>query len=71
MTGFWLVSIIVLWIVVIGLSLIILALAKEVEVLHNRVDSSRRFIGISANGEIVNKKQTASQQEEMKSVEGI
>lgn len=39
MNGFWLVSYIVLWLVTIGEGLVLLALAREVEVLHKHVDS--------------------------------
>lgn len=39
MTGFWLVSYIVLWLIVIVGGLIIIALAREIEVLHRHVDS--------------------------------
>ncbi|MEB2334787.1 MAG: hypothetical protein OZ914_10820 [Anaerolineaceae bacterium] len=38
MTGFWLVSYIVLWLLVIVGGLIIIALAREVETLHNHVE---------------------------------
>ena len=43
MTGFWLVSFIVLWIVVISLALIIFMMAREIEVLHTRLDSYKHF----------------------------
>lgn len=43
MTGFWLVSFIVLWVVVIGLALVVLAMAREIESLHTRLDSLMRF----------------------------
>ncbi|GAB4463507.1 MAG: hypothetical protein Kow0070_24100 [Anaerolineales bacterium] len=41
MSGFWLVSYIVLWLMVIGEGLVILALAREIEELHKRQDVSR------------------------------
>lgn len=39
MTGFWLVSYLVLWLIVIVSGLTIIALAREIEVLHKHVDS--------------------------------
>ena len=39
MTGFWLLSYIVLWLLVIVGGLIIIALAREIEVLHKHVNS--------------------------------
>ena len=39
MTGFWLLSYIVLWLIAIGEGLVILALAREVEELHKHLDS--------------------------------
>lgn len=70
MTGFWLISFLVLWIVVIGLAMVILALAREVEVLHKRVDSISRFNGISYDGENADKNQSVIQQEKTEPVTG-
>ena len=42
MTGFWLISYLVLWIIVIGFAMVILALAREIEVLHQQLESFRR-----------------------------
>jgi hypothetical protein len=42
MTGFWLVSYIVLWLIVIGEGLVILALAREIEESHKKLDSLHR-----------------------------
>lgn len=44
MTGFWLVSYIVLWLIVIVGSLIIIALAREIEELHKHVNALRPFL---------------------------
>ena len=44
MTGFWLVSYIILWLLVIVGGLILIALAREVEVLHKHVDSLRHYL---------------------------
>lgn len=44
MTGFWLVSYIVLWLLVIVGGLTLIALAREVEVLHKQVDSLRHYL---------------------------
>jgi hypothetical protein len=68
MTGFWLISFLVLWIVVLGLATIILALAREVEVLYKRVDSISRFNGISYDEENVDKNQSVIQQEKTEPV---
>jgi hypothetical protein len=43
MTGFWLVSYIVLWLIVIVGGFTIIALAREIEVLHKHIDSLRRY----------------------------
>lgn len=45
MSGFWLIGFIVLWIVVVGLALVILAMAKEIENLHVRLDSVVQYLG--------------------------
>ncbi len=45
MNGFWLVSFVVLWIVVVMLALIILAMAKEIEALHTKINSLSRILG--------------------------
>lgn len=39
MTGFWLVSFIVLWLVVLAGAVVILALAREIESLHARLEA--------------------------------
>ena len=39
MTGFWLVSYIVLWLIVIVSGLTIIALAREIEILHKNIDT--------------------------------
>ena len=44
MTGFWLVSFIVLWVVVVGLALVILAIAREIEQLHARLEAMQRYL---------------------------
>lgn len=45
MSGFWLISFVVLWILVVSLALVILALAREIESLHTRLDSLTKFLG--------------------------
>lgn len=42
MTGFWLVSYIVLWVVVIGEGLVILMLSREIESVHTRLEAVER-----------------------------
>jgi predicted Holliday junction resolvase-like endonuclease len=44
MTGFWLASYIVLWLIVVAGSLIIMALAREIEELHKRIDSLQPYL---------------------------
>lgn len=44
MSGIWLVSYIVLWLIVIVSGLIIIALAREVEALHMHIDSLRPYL---------------------------
>lgn len=44
MTGFWLVSYIVLWLIVIVSGLTIIVLAREIEVLHKHMDSLRPYL---------------------------
>jgi len=42
MTGFWLVSYIVLWVVVIGEGLVILMLSREIESVQTRLEAVER-----------------------------
>jgi hypothetical protein len=42
MTGIWLVSYIVLWLLVLGGGAVILILAREIEALHARLESIER-----------------------------
>lgn len=44
MSAWWLISYAVLWALMIAAGLVILALAREVETLHRRLDSLYRFI---------------------------
>lgn len=44
MSGIWLVSYIVLWLIVIVSGFIIIALAREIEVLHKRMDSLSSYL---------------------------
>lgn len=44
MTGFWLVSYIILWLLVVVGGLIIIALAREIEVLHKHMDSLSPYL---------------------------
>lgn len=39
MTGFWLISYIVLWLIVIASGLTIMVLAREMEALHKNLDA--------------------------------
>lgn len=47
MTGFWLVSYIVLWLIVIVGGLILIALAREIEALHKQMDSLLPYLSKS------------------------
>jgi hypothetical protein len=54
MTGLWLVSYVVLWSLLIAAGLVILALAREVEALHTRLDSLMKYASqadFGANGQ--------------------
>ena len=42
MTGFWLISYVVLWLLVLGEGLVILVLAREIESLHKRLEAAGR-----------------------------
>ena len=42
MTGIWLLSYVVLWLLVLGGAVVILMLAREIEVLHQRQDALER-----------------------------
>ena len=44
MSGFWLVSYVVLWLVVIGGGLAFLAMAREMEALHKKLDTLQKFL---------------------------
>lgn len=44
MSGVWLISYVVLWLVVILGGLTLLALAREIEVLHQQLDSLRPYL---------------------------
>lgn len=44
MTGFWLASFIVLWVVVVSLALVILAMAREIEDMHRRLESMSHYM---------------------------
>ncbi len=44
MSGLWLVSYVVLWLLVILGGLTVLALAREVEALHRQLDSIRPYL---------------------------
>ncbi len=50
MTGFWLVSYIVLWLIVIVSGLTIIALAREIEVLHKQMDSLLPYLSKTDSG---------------------
>ena len=42
MTGIWLISYVVLWLLVLGAGVVILILAREIEALHQRQDAMER-----------------------------
>ncbi len=44
MTGLWLITYIILWIIVIMGVITILAMAREIEVLHRHLDSLKHFL---------------------------
>lgn len=44
MSSIWLISYLVLWLLVMGLGLVILALAREVEALHTRLDALQKYL---------------------------
>lgn len=44
MNGFWLASYLILWLVVVGCGLVLLALGREIEALHRRLDSLDRYL---------------------------
>ena len=44
MSGFWLVSYVVLWLVVISGGLAFLAMAREMETLHKKLDALQKFL---------------------------
>lgn len=50
MSGFWLVSYVILWLLLIGAVLVILAMAREVEALHSRLDRLQKYLGSSYHG---------------------
>jgi predicted Holliday junction resolvase-like endonuclease len=59
MSGIWLVSYVVLWLIVIGLVLVILALSREIEALHARLDSVHKFISRTDSDSTVNEHSNA------------
>jgi len=44
MSGFWLVSYLVLWLVIIGGGLAFLAMAWEIETLHKKLDTLEKYL---------------------------
>jgi hypothetical protein len=44
MSGMWMIGYVVLWLLVMGLGMAVLALAREVEMLHTRLESLYRFL---------------------------
>lgn len=50
MSDFWMVSYIVLWLLAIGMGLVVLALAREIESLHTRLDWLQKYLGRSDFG---------------------
>jgi hypothetical protein len=44
MSGFWLISYLILWLVVIGGALGFFAMAREMETLHKKLDSLEKFL---------------------------
>jgi uncharacterized protein YoxC len=54
MTGLWLISYIVLWILTLILAIVVIALAREVEALHHQLDNTQKLVRklvTSVNGE--------------------
>ncbi|GAB4578430.1 MAG: hypothetical protein Fur0022_11650 [Anaerolineales bacterium] len=44
MSGFWLISYVVLWLLVIGGALAFFAMAREIETLHKKLDTLQKFL---------------------------
>lgn len=44
MTGFWLASFVVLWVVVVALAMVILAMAREIEDMHRRLETMSYYM---------------------------
>jgi Trk-type K+ transport system membrane component len=44
MNGFWLISYLILWLVVIGGALGFFAMAREMETLHKKLDTLEKFL---------------------------
>lgn len=51
MSGFWLISYIILWLVVIGGGLAFLTVARETESLHKRIDSLEKLLRQIVSGD--------------------
>ena len=54
MSGMWLVSYGILWLLVITAGLVIFALAREVELLHKHFDALIKFLGNPDRGKDIN-----------------
>ena len=44
MSGFWLISYIILWLLVIGGALGFFAMAREIETLHKKLDTLEKYL---------------------------
>ncbi len=44
MSGFWLISYVILWLLVMSTGMVILALAREIEALHARLDALHKCL---------------------------
>lgn len=62
MTGLWLISYVVLWLLLVGAVLVILALSREVEELHKRVNLLQKYLIITDFGSNGKEQQASGQQ---------
>ena len=62
MSGFWLLSYVASWLLVIGGGLLILALAREVESLHRRLDALEKHLQRLTVGDEARERRAPDQQ---------
>jgi hypothetical protein len=53
MTGVWLISYVVLWLLVLGGAVVVLLLAREIEALHTRLEAVERHEKVAEPGSAV------------------